>query len=548
MHYCQQCLLLLILPFQVSEIKRAHVRGLLHAFKVPTQSILRTQQQANEQASKYYQHGKIQIHSRTRPNEVVIVVCAVSSVQSMLVTVPLFNNLYIKYWIFTLTCVLLLLESESRKPGQIEDLCDLLAEDWVSLGSVREMGDATQRFFQAEMEKLWGEKHLSVFSEDEAKKWVLGVRTSSTSWSLSKAVRFRSASWSTSTSPYFTIFFQAVRLLRVSANLEAKANAMRREALQCITVALAGSDTKKLWELMTAYFGTAQKQDDDNDPWDFLDAAPAIPEPLPLTETDTEDEATSTKSTPAASVAPKPTGAAKRKPQVSLQKDLLPDVCSPKEAIRIYPADENSVNETGIPAHLQVKREQHTTGKGGSVYLCLHEKCQMPTFWAQSPAGLYSHMRRKHLGVVIACPYCPDKLYWNSKGWKSHMEHQHRHLPAYRSALQDEAAVAQEMLASMKKQASSKSPAKKRRRASALKVKSEPVEESSSATSDSSPDSATSSDSDTESEKPTGKPASAQPTEEQDPLADLPPLEEKAPPKFPEHAKSGSRKRKKPQL
>ena len=96
-HYCQQCLLLLILPFQVSEIKRAHVRGLLHAFKVPTQSILHTQQQANEQASKYYQHGKIQIHSRTRPNEVVVVVCAVSSVQSMLVTVPLFNNLYIKY-------------------------------------------------------------------------------------------------------------------------------------------------------------------------------------------------------------------------------------------------------------------------------------------------------------------------------------------------------------------------------------------------------------------------------------------------------------------
>ena len=446
-------------------------------------------------------------------------------------------------------------ESESRKPGQIEDLCDLLAEDWVSLGSVREMGDATQRFFRAEMEKSWGEKHLSVFSEDEAKKWVLGVSTSSTSWSLSKAVRFRSASWSTSTSLYFTIFFQAVRLLRVSANLEAKANAMRREALQCITVALAGSDTKKFWDLMTAYFGTAQKQDGDDDPWDFLDAAPAIPEPLPLAETDTEDDAGSSKSAPAvtASVAPKPTGAAKRKPQVTLQKDLLPDLCSPKEAIRMYPADENTVNETGIPMHLQVKREQRTTGKGSSVYLCLHEKCQTPTFWAQSPAALYSHVRRKHLGVVISCPYCPDRLYWNSKGWKSHMQHQHRHLPTYGSALQDEAAVAQEMLASMQKQASSKPPARKRRRASIPKVESEPVEEFSSTTSDSSPDSTTSSDSDIEPKETTGKPASAQPAEEQDPLADMPPLEEKAPPKFPEHAQSGSsgvsgsRRRKKPQ-
>ena len=391
------------------------------------------------------------------------------------------------------------------------------------------------------MEKSWGEKHLSVFSEDEAKKWVLGVRTSSTSWSLSKAIRFRSASWSTSTSPYFTIFFQAVRLLRVSANLEAKANAMRREALQCITVALAGSDTKKFWELMTAYFGTAQKQDDDNDPWDFLDAAPAIPEPLPLTETDTEDEAASTKSAPAASVAPKPTGAAKRKPQVSLQKDLLPDVCSPKEAIRMYPADENSVNETGIPAHLQVKREQRTTGKGGSVYLCLHEKCQTPTFWAQSPAGLYSHVRHKHLSVVIACPYCPDKLYWNSKGWKSHMGHQHRHLPAYGSALQDEAAVAQEMLASMKKQASSKPPAKKCRRASTPKAKLEPVEESSSATSDSSSDSTTSPDSSPDDEAPPQHEGDVDP----DSLKDMPPLEDVAPSAFPQDAPPRKRHRQK---
>ena len=91
-------------------------------------------------------------------------------------------------------------------------------------------------------------------------------------------------------------------MLRVSANLEAKANAMRCEALQCITVTLAGSDTKKFWELMTAYFGTAQKQDgEDDDPWDFLDAAPKIPDPLPLTDTETEDEASSVQSTPAGS-------------------------------------------------------------------------------------------------------------------------------------------------------------------------------------------------------------------------------------------------------
>ena len=38
------------------------------------------------------------------------------------------------------------------------------------------------------------------------------------------------------------------------------------------------------------------------------------------------------------------------------------------------------------------------------------------------------------------------------------MDHNHKSLPAYRSALQDEAAVAKEMLASMGKQASSAKP------------------------------------------------------------------------------------------
>ena len=335
--------------------------------------------------------------------------------------------------------------------------------------------------------------------------------------------------------------------MRVSANLEAKANALRREALQCITVALAGSDTKKFWSLMTAYFGTAQKEDGEDDPWDFLDAAPAIPEPLPLTETDTEDDATSVKSAPAAPApVTKPTGAAKRKPKVSLQKDLLEDLCSPKEAVRIYPSSAATLKETGIPVNLQVKREQRTTGKGGSVYLCLHEKCQTPTFWAQSPAGLYSHVRRKHLGIMIACPYCPEKLYWNSKGWKSHMEHQHPTLPTYGSALRDEAAVAKEMLASMEKQSSStKPPAKKRRRASSPKIKSEPEhpvpeEEPSSAasdTEDSSSDSSSESASEVEEAEETTErplPASAPLSDEQASAAaamirDMPPLEENPP-------------------
>ena len=39
---------------------------------------------------------------------------------------------------------------------------------------------------------------------------------------------------------------------------------------------------------MTAYFG-ANHTGEEDDPWDFVNAAPEIPHPLPLTDTDTEE-------------------------------------------------------------------------------------------------------------------------------------------------------------------------------------------------------------------------------------------------------------------
>ena len=47
-------LILMLIPvsFQVEVMKQAHIRGLLKAFLVPTFSMLQTQRQAEEQASK----------------------------------------------------------------------------------------------------------------------------------------------------------------------------------------------------------------------------------------------------------------------------------------------------------------------------------------------------------------------------------------------------------------------------------------------------------------------------------------------------------------
>ena len=251
-----------------------------------------------------------------------------------------------------------------------------------------------------------------------------------------------------------------MRLLRVSADLENRANSLRKEALQCITMVLAGSDTRQFWALMTAYFG-ANHTGTDDDPWDFIDAAPKIPDPLPLTDTDTEDETASVQSAPAttSSFTPPTTGEpvgtgakakvatkGSRKPVVPQFKDELKDICSTTEAIRMYPADEDSLNITGVPAELQVERESKTSLSGASIYLCKHPKCQEQPFHAQSEAGIYSHIQRKHLGIVVACPYCIKKLFWNTKGWKSHMEHNHRGAPWFGSTLHAESQEATEML------------------------------------------------------------------------------------------------------
>ena len=248
-------------------------------------------------------------------------------------------------------------------------------------------------------------------------------------------------------------------MLRVSAELESRANLLRREALQSLTIALAGSDTKRLWDLLTAFFG-ADHTGDEEDPWDFLDGAPEIPPPLPLTDTDSDDDnrstlsAATTQSAPAAPATSQPLGeGAKPKcrwPKVTASKDHLEDVCDLDKAIRIYPQSEGTMKETGIPEYLLVQRDPHTTDKGGSLYLCRHELCQNPPYYAQSPSGLYLHVCRKHLGMALACPYCAKKLYWNSKGWHTHMGKYHKGVPHYQQQVADESTEAAFLLARLK--------------------------------------------------------------------------------------------------
>ena len=48
----------------------------------------------------------------------------------------------------------------------------------------------------------------------------------------------------------------AIRLLCLATELEGKVIALKREALQHITIALAGSDSCGLFQLLAMFFGT----------------------------------------------------------------------------------------------------------------------------------------------------------------------------------------------------------------------------------------------------------------------------------------------------
>ena len=70
--------------------------------------------------------------------------------------------------------------------------------------------------------------------------------------------------------------------------LETRAAGLRLEALQHMTVALAGVDCRELFTLLTTFFGRGTEFQ--ADPFSYLDGAPKIRPPLDLTDTDEEEE------------------------------------------------------------------------------------------------------------------------------------------------------------------------------------------------------------------------------------------------------------------
>ena len=279
----------------------------------------------------------------------------------------------------------------------------------------------------------------------------------------------------------------------MAGELEAKAASLRAEALQHMTIALAGVNCHELFTLLVTFFG----KDTGIDPFSFLDAAPKIPVPLDLTDTELEEEvggdgsstaegsevvssfvpvppsstatpalqglassstATSPQlqaqpstSTTAPASAPVSVSTTSSDPQPSSSRVLgeppakkirvhprqayQDKVADIRSAVKYYPSDADSLHNTGIPSQYAVRRAG-TSGRGTSLYDCPYSQlCSAPPYVGDFPS-CGSHVRKVHLGVCLACPYCPEHLYYNGSGWRKHMRAEHPSVPWYTAQLQ----------------------------------------------------------------------------------------------------------------
>ena len=215
------------------------------------------------------------------------------------------------------------------------------------------------------------------------------------------------------------------------------------EALQHLFVALAGSDCRELWTLLVQFFGKGTGFD----PFDFLDAAPAIKAPLDLGYTDSDDDAassvslgsTSTMASTTSSISVSAADAAQastsQKPAPSRPKlkpkAQFPDVVSSVEdAEGFIPRSFADIHSTELPREVQIRWSGTTTSKGSSLYICPHPSCGS-TPYIEDLYGCSSHLRRVHYGTCLACPYCPNQKYYRVSGWKKHKASKHKTAPWY---------------------------------------------------------------------------------------------------------------------
>ena len=194
--------------------------------------------------------------------------------------------------------------------------------------------------------------------------------------------------------------------------------ALKQEALEHLFIAIMGTDCRELWNLLTLFFGKGS----DHDPFEFLDAVPAIKKPLDLVDTDSDDEASvadssaSTATTALDPMAGSPKTPRPATPSGSASKDFkLPakptwsDLHASIElAEGFVPQSAGLLHHTGIPEGISCKRSDTQTARGASLYICPLPSCGATSYIGDLP-GCGSHLRHVNYSTCLLCPFCPNK-------------------------------------------------------------------------------------------------------------------------------------------
>ena len=192
------------------------------------------------------------------------------------------------------------------------------------------------------------------------------------------------------------------------------------------------------------FFGSNREED----PFQFLDGAPVIKCPLDLTDTESDDntsvasEAASTQSKASSSSKTTEKKPITIKPRNVIRADLIDNI---NETQGFLPSSADSLHTTGIPASLHMSHSDRQTNKGASLYMCRHKDCSDNPYLGDLPT-CRSHIHRIHLGVCLMCPYCPNKRFYNSGGWRDHMSKKHPSVPWYGAPNTEESMQAQAIL------------------------------------------------------------------------------------------------------
>ena len=192
----------------------------------------------------------------------------------------------------------------------------------------------------------------------------------------------------------FPCVFQSLHLFRLAAELESRAAGLRLEALQHLTIALAGVDCREFFTLLVTFFGRGSEFQED--PFNYLDGAPKIRPPLDITDMDTDDEtsAVGEEAVPSPQIplsesqiiTPVPTPvvpslvSSQCEPQVKSRPKMtyVDKVSDISMAQGFLPEDKDSLHNTGISMTYAVWHSG-TSSKGRSLYLCpFGDQCSSP--------------------------------------------------------------------------------------------------------------------------------------------------------------------------